>query len=118
MTTFQLLDDKWYQSRYLNIRDLGRLSGKKTRWYEVRLRRHGVFVGVIQWVRTGYRIQYGVSFESAVQREAEDFCWYLNSKVRKAAKSPNPKRVRLNRIQALLKQPDGGGLDKRYAPVV
>lgn len=118
MTTFQLSDGKWYQSRNLNIRDLGRLPGRKTKRYEIRLRRQGRFIGLIEWIRTGYKFEDGYVLKPKIRQEAEDFCWYLMSELRKKQESPNPKRVRLNRIQALLKQPDGGGLDKRYAPVI
>lgn len=77
-----------------------------------------MFIGVIEWDRTGYKFPSGYVLNANIRQEAEDFCTYLMSKVRKKNKRPHQKTLRLNRIQALLKKPDGGGLDKRYAPVV
>jgi hypothetical protein len=122
MTTFQLLDKKWYQSRHLNIRDLGRIPGRKTRRYEIRQRRNGSLIGSVVYERGRYRLWINPFPKGgrilSIWQEAEDFCWFLTSELHKAAKKPNHKKVRLNRIQALLKKPDGGGLDKRYAPVI
>lgn len=114
------LDEVWTQTRHLNIRDLGRRRGMQTHRYDVRLRRNGLRQGFIQWAdkRVGY------SFlplpEPKYVQEADAVALFLTDKWRKAHphKVPSFKQRRASRIRALLKRPGGGGLDKRYAPVV
>jgi hypothetical protein len=122
------LDAIWVRGKLLNFRDLGRIrTGLRTHFYEVRTRRTGTEIGCVRWEFSAGRYGFspipeyaGQAFSNKIVLDIQEFCDMVtkeqySSRLRK----PIPfKKRRERRIQNLLKKPDGGGLDRRYAPVV
>lgn len=119
------LDDEWTQTKNLNVRCLGRrVNQYGTHRYDVRLRSNGARIGGIRWgnKRVGYSFFPLDSLNENYHFEADAIALYLTAEWRKlhpvVFKALTFKQSRERRLRALLKRPDGGGLDKRYAPVV
>lgn len=127
MPVFQI-DPIWIQTEQLNFRDLGRLrTGAKTHKYEVRTRSTGTRLGYIQWFHLENRYNFildqtfaGHVINGKFVSDLQEFCEWgtINFRLSQPRKQPGFKKLRARRILALLNKPDGGGLDKRYAPVV
>lgn len=114
-----MLDEVWTQTKHLNVRDLGRRRGARTHRYDVRLRKNGSRQGFIEWLNreVGYTFVFS---DSKYVEEAIEVASFLTREWRKAHphKVPSFKERRASRLRALLKKPGGGGLDKRYAPML
>ena len=118
------IDSVWTQTKRLNFRSLGLLKrGAKTRVYMVLSRRNGNLVGHVRWnrLKNGYEVEVtDHKYLDKFEKDLQSFCEWATIGFRKShpKKQPGFKKRRARRILALLKKPDGGGLDKRYAPVV
>jgi len=120
------IDKVWVQTKHLNFQNFGRQGTKKTEVYGVRLRLSGKELGMIWWGKN-FRYDFTSMYpkihdeiSAAVKQELEAVCTWLTVEYRRLhpRRQPTDHQRRLRRIQNLLKKPDGGGLDNRYAPVV
>lgn len=128
-TEITKVDESWAQTKLLNFQDLGRRKGMKTNLYLVRTRRTGTRLGLVRWERRGHGYTFhpdpqfvGHAFNDQTVADIASFCGWISRVYRDTHPYLIPssafKKRRARRIQNLLKKPDGGGLDKRYAPVV
>lgn len=122
------IDPIWTQTKHLNFRNMGNLKrGAKTRLFMVLSRKNGTLIGHVRWHRLENRYGFevapslsGQALKNGIVEDLQNFCEWATIGFRKLhpKKQPGFKKRRARRILSLLKKPDGGGLDKRYAPVV
>ena len=119
------IDKVWTQTKRLNFRNLGTLRrGGKVRVFMILSRRNGSLIGHARWnhLKNGYEVDVADHKNlEKYEKDLQSFCEWATIefyKVRKRPKKLSFRKRRANRIRNLLSKPDGGGLDKRYAPVV
>jgi hypothetical protein len=122
------IDSVWTQTKHLNFRNMGTLRpGAKTRVFMVLTRKAGTLLGHVRWNSLKNQYDFDISSDlsghalsNKIVSDLQSFCEWATIQFRKThpKKIPDFKKRRASRIRNLLQKPDGGGLDKRYAPVV
>jgi hypothetical protein len=95
------LDDKWYQSKYLLIKDEGRINPtSKTRVFFIYSRISNIYLGCIKWYAHWRKYVFfpveGGIYDNNCLREIVEFSEFKNAEYRKGFKKRaiiNPNRI-------------------------